>query len=125
MAMEKHVQKIAREYVKRLGRDLFIEQAFLTGSWARGSYLEDSDVDLIIISDDFKRMELPERLVYLQRSWKDRLPLEAFGYTTGEFRRLKMNSSYVNDAVQHGIKLTSTRLRQVRTKAKETKTTEK
>ena len=83
------------------------------------------DVDLIVISDDFKRMELPGRLVYPQRSWKDRLPLEAFGYTTGEFRRLKMNSSYVKDAVQHGIKLTSTRLRHVRTKAKKTKTTGK
>ena len=105
MATEKHVQKIAREYVSRLARNITVKQAILTGSWARGSHLEDSDVDLIVVSDDFERMALPERLVYLQKSWTSGLPLEAFGYTTSEFRKLRRNSSYVKDAVQHGIPL--------------------
>ncbi len=103
MATEKRVQRIVREYVSRLARNIAVKQAILTGSWARGSYLEDSDVDLIVVSDDFERMDLPERLVYLQKSWTDKLALEAFGYTTSEFRRLRRNSSYVRDAVQHGI----------------------
>ncbi len=103
MATEKRVQRITREYVNRLARNITVKQAILTGSWATGSYLEDSDVDLIVVSDDFARMRLPERLVYLQKSWTDKLALEAFGYTTSEFRRLKRNSSYVKDAVQHGV----------------------
>lgn len=105
MATEKHVQRITREYVDRLARNIAVKQAILTGSWARGSYLRDSDVDLIVVSDDFEGMGLPERLVYLQKAWTSRLPLEAFGYTTSEFRKLRRNSSYVVDAVRHGIRL--------------------
>lgn len=105
MATEKYVQRITREYLGRLSRDINVNQAILTGSWARGSYLEDSDVDLIIVSDDFEGVALPERLVYLQKNWTSRLPLEALGYTTGEFKRLRKNSTYVKDAVRHGLKL--------------------
>ncbi len=106
MATEEFVRKIVRGYVNRLGHQINIQRALLTGSWATGSYLEDSDVDLIVVSDDFEEMSLPERLVYLQKSWKNTLPLEAFGYTTTEFRKLRRNSSYVKDAVRHGLSLT-------------------
>ncbi len=105
MVKEGYVQRITREYVKRLGRGIRVQKAILTGSWAQGSYLEDSDVDLLVVSDDFAGMTLPSRLVYLQKHWKSRLPLEAFGYTTAEFRSLTRKSSYVKDAVQHGITL--------------------
>ena len=77
----------------------------MTGSWAKGSYLEDSDVDLVVVSDGFADISLPRRLVYLQKHWKSRLPLEAFGYTTKEFQDLAEKSSYVKDAVSHGIVL--------------------
>jgi predicted nucleotidyltransferase len=107
VATEKHIHRIARLYVKRLAAHISVKQAILTGSWARGTHLEDSDVDLIVVSDDFSRMPLPDRLVYLQKDWKARVPLEAFGYTTSEFRRLRKNSSYVRDAVRHGISLVS------------------
>lgn len=55
--------RIARSYVRRLARSIRIRQAILTGSWATGLYLEDSDVDLIIVSDDFSKMSLSERLI--------------------------------------------------------------
>jgi len=105
--MESHVREVAEKYIGQLSRRLSIRQAYLTGSWARGTYLEDSDVDLIIVSDDFEKMGLPDRLVYLQKSWKNNIPLEAFGYTTREFQRLRKQSTYVKDAVRHGVPLTS------------------
>ncbi len=103
MVTQQYVQRITRRYVEQLGRKIRIQRAILTGSWARGSYLEDSDVDLIVVSDDFSQMPLPDRLAYLQRQWGSRLPLEAFGYTASEFRRLRKNSTYVRDAIRHGI----------------------
>jgi len=105
MATEEHVHKITKSYVKRLSKSIRVQNAILTGSWATGSYLEDSDVDLIVVSDDFAGMPLPDRLVYLQKSWNSKLPLEAFGYTTSEFRNLKRNSTYVRDAAKHGISI--------------------
>ncbi len=103
MATEKTVHRLVSEYVERLNRRIKVRKAILTGSWANGSYLEDSDVDLVVVSDDFVDMPLPRRLVYLQKYWKGRLPLEAFGYTTAEFQDLARKSSYVKDAIRQGI----------------------
>ncbi len=86
MATEKTVHRIVSEYVRRLNGQIRVKKAILTGSWANGSYLEDSDVDLVVVSDDFADMPLPRRLVLLQKLWKSWLPLEAFGYTTTESR---------------------------------------
>ncbi len=105
MAKEEDAQRIARNYVRRLAQDITVRQAILTGSRATGSYLEDSDVDLIIVSDDFSKMPLPERLKYLQKQWKSRIPLEAFGYTVNEFQQLQRKSTYVREAVRTGIVL--------------------
>ncbi len=102
MATEEYVRRIASGYVKRLGQYIRVHKAILTGSWAKGSHLEDSDVDLIVVSDDSVEMPLPARLSYLQKRWTSRLPLEAFGYTTAEFRNLRRNSTYVRDALRHG-----------------------
>ncbi len=103
MATEKTVHRIASEYIRRLDRWIKVRKVILTGSWANGSYLEDSDVDLVVVSDYFADMPLPRRLVYLQKHWKSRLPLEAFAYTTTEFQDLAKKSSYVKDAIRHGI----------------------
>ncbi len=109
MAKEEDAQRIAKNYVRRLARSITVRQAILTGSRATGSYLEDSDVDLIIVSDDFSKMQLPERLRYLQKQWKSKIPLEAFGYTVNEFRSLQRKSSYVKEAVRTGIPLLDAR----------------
>src|SRR3989475_9907587 len=103
MAKEEDAQRIAKNYVRRLARDITVRQAILTGSRATGSYLEDSDVDLIIVSDDFSKMQLPERLRYLQKQWKSKIPLEAFGYTVDEFATLRRKSTYVKAAVRTGM----------------------
>jgi predicted nucleotidyltransferase len=105
MAKEEDAERITRNYVRRLARNITVRKAILTGSRATGTYLEDSDVDLIIVSDDFSKMELPERLRYLQKQWKSKIPLEAFGYTVNEFRTLQRKSTYVKEAVRTGIEL--------------------
>lgn len=66
-------------------------------------------MDMIIVSDDFAGMSLPERLRYLQREWKSRIPLEAFGYTETEFRNFTKRSIYVKDAIRNGIEINETK----------------
>ena len=54
-------------------------------------------------------MQLPQRLRYLQRQWKSKIPLEAFGYTISEFRSLQRKSTYVKEALRTGIALLDAR----------------
>src|SRR2546426_10458506 len=98
MAKEENAQRISKNYVRRLARNITIHQAILTGSRATGSYLEDSDLDLIIASDDFSKMQLPERLRYRQKQWKSKILLEACGYTINERRSLQRKRTYVKGA---------------------------
>lgn len=66
------------------------EKIILYGSFAKGSPREDSDIDLIVISEDFKKMNIRERLEILGlAAGKVFEPIEALGYTTEEIRDIK------------------------------------
>ncbi len=53
MPTKRGIQRLVKQYVKKLGLNITVKKAILSGSWATGRQREDSDVDLIIISDDF------------------------------------------------------------------------
>lgn len=62
----------------------------LYGSYANGHAREDSDIDLIVVSEDFKNMNIRERLELLGlAAGKVFEPIEALGYTTSEIEENK------------------------------------
>jgi len=106
MGREKDVKKIVKDYLTTVSKRIKVEKAILFGSWARGDNLQDSDIDLVVISPDFEDMSLEERLTLLERFWdfkKYGYSIEAFGYTAEEFRKLRRYSLTIKDALQYGI----------------------
>lgn len=100
------IKKIAQNYVNYAKQKLDIEKALLFGSAARGEADKNSDIDLIIISDDFKKMDLMGRLKFLSHlrgrnfiSW----PMDILGYTSDEFEKLAQVSSMFAEAKKEGI----------------------
>ncbi len=58
--------------------------------YAKGNLREDSDIDLVVISDDFKNMNLRERLEILGLAAGQVFePIEALGYTPKEIIQKK------------------------------------
>lgn len=95
-----------RGYIRSLSKEIRVQRAILFGSWARGDYLDDSDIDLIVLSDDFEGVPLEDRLVILQRHWNDErrgLALEAFGYTQSEFAELQRYPHLAREAKRKGL----------------------
>lgn len=80
--------KEIRRFIKRVKRDIDIEKVILFGSYAEGKQREWSDIDLAVISDDFKKMNHFERMVYLGKLawWADAVSVEAFGYSLDEYK---------------------------------------
>ena len=94
---------LVQKYLDRL--PIKVEEAILFGSTATDNRLAESDIDLIIISQDFEGMELPQRFLILQKNWQSKTDLEAFGFTREEFDSLKNKSIVLQEAVEYGIKL--------------------
>lgn len=86
MVKKNDLEKIVLQFVDILaGEGVVAESVFLYGSQATGRAVADSDVDLVVISQDLDRFDPIERLEFLSRmAWKIDAPLEVLGYTPDE-----------------------------------------
>lgn len=83
------IKKVIRLYKKDLEKKIRIKKMILFGSYAKGKAAKDSDIDLVILSEDFAKMNTDRRLDLLQRERKNpqtwKFAMDIFGYTPKEF----------------------------------------
>ena len=77
-------------------------KVILFGSRARGNELKNSDIDLIVISEDFREMNFFERLELLELKWEYAIPIEALGYTPQEYDEMSRYIGIVAEAGKYG-----------------------
>lgn len=75
-----------REFLERLRERIPVEALILFGSHARGGAGEWSDVDVLVVSDYFKGLTVPERLAILLELKRGRV--EPLGYTYEELVKM-------------------------------------
>ena len=57
------VKEIVNQYIETLRQHgIKVERIILYGSFAQGNPREDSDIDLVVVSESFQKMDLRERL---------------------------------------------------------------
>ncbi|MBI5740970.1 MAG: nucleotidyltransferase domain-containing protein [Nitrospirae bacterium] len=85
------IEEIIRRYKDELAKlGINSGRIILYGSYAQGNPREDSDIDLIVISEDFRHMNLRERLETLGlAAGRVFEPIEAIGYTEEEVKNTK------------------------------------
>ncbi len=82
-----------------------IKEVYLFGSYARGDWLKESDLDLIVVSTDFRNMKFTERLDLVNEiAWRLRItpPLEVIPLTPEELRR---ENVIISDAKKYWVKI--------------------
>ena len=81
------------------------ENIILFGSYAKGTASEYSDIDLVIVSQDFAGLSLIERCTIMGQAIAEIMePIEPLAYTPEEFARLSPHSvigSVMNDPMEH------------------------
>ena len=100
------VKEIVKQYTEALRQcGIKVERIILYGSFAQGNPREDSDIDLVVVSESFQKMDLRERLEVLgigaARIMK---PVEARGYTPKEIE-LAPKISFLNEILKSGINI--------------------
>ena len=97
----------ARRFISELERrGIKVAEAYLFGSWARGDWLVDSDVDIVIISPDFRGVPWLQRLELLAKveaSLNLPLPIDALPYTPEEVEA--SSSAVLRDAKRYWKKI--------------------
>ena len=83
-----------------------MDKMILFGSRARGNFREDSDFDVMIISDHFANIPLYRRTIEFQNKWEKDVPLEILCFTNKEAEKLSKNSwGIVREATNTGIEI--------------------
>jgi len=87
-----------KEMLRKLG--INPERVIVFGSHAQGKAGEHSDIDVVVISEDFANMNLRERLEILGiAAARVMEPVQAWGYTTEEFDA-RQEGSFIGDEVK-------------------------
>jgi len=101
----KQVRPAVKKYIKKLKKDFPVEQVILFGSFAEDRAKKDSDVDLIILSKKFSKMDEDKRLRFLyRRSVGFPYNLHAYGLTPAEFNSASPLTT-LGEVKEKGIKI--------------------
>lgn len=95
--------KISREYLKRLKKNkLYFTEAWLFGSYARGSQHENSDIDIAIVLNESENhtFETDVKLMIIRKG--DETLIEPHAFSREEFNR---NIPIVNQILQYGERI--------------------
>lgn len=101
-------QKIINQYTKNLEDKIKIDQVILFGSYAQGNQRHDSDLDIIILSSDFKKMPFIKRLEFLSLARKGlsaRVPMDIIGYTPEEYQKIDKQSVIMRSAKKQAVRI--------------------
>ena len=83
------IKTILRRYKSVLAKDrVRVTKMYLYGSYAKGKARSHSDIDVIVVSPDLKRLSPLKRQEYLAiKTMSVDAPLEVIGYTPEEFSK--------------------------------------
>jgi len=89
--------------IERLSKKIKIEKVIIFGSRARGEEEEESDLDLLIISPDFKGKKFRERARGFYKYYELDFPVDFICFTPEEFEKMKSRATIVKEALEEGI----------------------
>lgn len=104
--IEKRVKDIVKEYIEHFPSNIKVKEVFLFGSYATGHAGPESDLDLLIISSDFRKINFIKRLELLSSFRVSKatrnIPMDIIGYTPEEFEKIDRESLVMKQAKKEG-----------------------
>lgn len=106
--VKKNIRKIINLYKKDLEKKIKVSSMVLFGSQVSGKKQMDSDIDLLVISQNFKRMNPDKRLELLYKERKNpitfKYSMDIFGVTPEEYENAS-DLTILGEIKETGIKV--------------------
>jgi Nucleotidyltransferase domain. len=96
------IEKFTREALPVVINAFSPEMVLMFGSRIKGTATEDSDIDIIVVSDYFKDTAFVNRMPVLLKKLRFPKHIDALCYTSEEFATIRNSSTVVIDALEHG-----------------------
>lgn len=96
------VRRFHARYLRRIVRRFKPTEIWLFGSRVRGDAMDESDLDVLIVSSLFEGVPFPERTTRVLLSAEVREAIEFLCYTPAEFLEKKDEPCVVQAAVEEG-----------------------
>lgn len=95
------IEKVIISFRKALAKQgIKADKIILFGSQAQGTAGENSDIDLVVISSNFKGLNFIQRCELLGRAIAEIMePIEPLAYTHEEFNEQKQKASFLYDVL--------------------------
>ena len=103
--MDKKAVREIKSFVQKLKKDFEVEKILFFGSRTGEDYLKYSDVDLVIVSEDFESIDFTKRMSLMYLYWDSEYDVDFLCYTPIEFERLSKRITIVREAVRKGIEI--------------------
>lgn len=95
--------KLLKKFKADLNKKIKVEQLILFGSQATGNAKKTSDVDLLLISKDFKGKKYFKRSPDLYLMWDYNYNVDILCLTPQELRKKQKEIGIINEAIKQGI----------------------
>jgi len=101
---ERRKRELAR-FLKRLKRELGVVEVYIFGSRAYGNPLLESDLDMIVVSEEFGKRSFIENMELLSRMWDGSFTVEMFPYTPEQLKKYAERKTVISEALRKGIRI--------------------
>ncbi len=105
MGKKETLIKELKAFKASLSKDVPVQKMILFGSQAKGKVHKWSDIDLLIVSQKFKKIKPYQRARGFHDHWNLDKPVDFLCYTPKEFTHLKKGITLVREIVKNGIEV--------------------
>ena len=100
--IDREIMESINKYIEKISKYYKIEAIILFGSYAKGTQNEDSDIDIAIISSDFKDIfdDMADLIGY---TWKIDTRIEPHPISKEDYE--KIATPFVQEVIETGIKV--------------------
>jgi len=106
LEIPEEVKRALKELIRGLRRAVGEDfKLYLFGSYARGDWIRESDVDVIVVSPKFRDVPRYLRVPMVRKLARKDVPFEILCYTPEELERLLEESSFMKEVASYWVEL--------------------